>query len=127
MLCQLNFVEMALCEVFYQLAMEISGTGKTLSLLCATLAWISKQKEIRRKWTSNLLDESDHDDDEMEEGEKAAASDKENKNDEPSDSNKMHEDSSELPTNNKTDEDIPMDEIKVYYALRTHSQITQGK
>lgn len=111
------------------MALKISGTGKTLCLLCATLGWISKQKEIKKKWISNLLEDSDHDDDgmEKEEEEEVAGADKENNIDMSSDTNKMHEDLNGLPIN-MTDETVPMEKIpQVIYALRTHSQMSQGK
>lgn len=107
------------------MTLKILGTGKTLCLLCATMGWIAKQKEIKRKWISKLTEESDDDDDEMQNGLAAtAAANKENGVS--NGSNKMHGDSNELSIN--TDEEIPMDNIpQVFYALRTHSQITQGK
>lgn len=88
---------------------KISGTGKTLSLLCATLGWISKQTEIKNEWTPMLVDGKNDD------------NQNENKIDVFSDAD-MHM-IIDMP-----DVEIPMEKVpQVIYASRTHSQISQGK
>lgn len=122
MLC----VEQLLMRFFLFILYLVSGTGKTLSLLCATLGWLSKQKEIKRAWTSQLLDDSDHDDDNVEKkGEEGVGADKENAIQ--NNKNGAHFDLSGLEAE-MADDTIPMEKIpKVIYASRTHSQLTQGK
>lgn len=100
----------------------ISGTGKTLCLLCATLGWISKEKEEKTKFISDLLDDTD--DQGMEKEEETQ---KGNGNNILSDTNGMLEGTSGLPMD-MAEEEIPMHVIpQVIFASRTHSQISQGR
>lgn len=93
--------------------MIISGTGKTLSLLCATLGWISKQTEIRNEWVSN-----DNGDDSAIGNEKEAIEPK---------TFEVNDTDDEIMVD-MPDEATPMSSIPtVHFASRTHSQISQGK
>lgn len=85
------------------------------------MGWITKQKEIKQN------DNDDNGDGIRGEEAAAAATREGNQNNVLRKANKLHENSSGLPID-MTDETVVKDEIpQVIYALRTHSQITQGK
>lgn len=91
----------------------IVGTGKTLSLLCATLAWIETQKQKQQEREEELMFVRGTEDEKSATGPASIRALLRNINESSSNINeKTSNESIEIP--------------QVIYASRTHSQILQG-
>jgi len=96
----MNHVTRALKNRQHSLIESPTGTGKTLVLLCSSLAWQQKSINLKRPFLSNKLSEA-------------------------STSNEQASDEGLDENNNNNNLNITDQCMRIYYGIRTHKQITQ--